>query len=448
MHFVIGFIDILRYNLYLKGECGHDQTDIFNHSGCHTYRNVCNDACIRADKVWAWYDGFYYKFSKNYTDTGYVSNLSNANFVSSTVMQGSRARSGVQDGGLLVSYEGIKTDSCSGSAVRTASTQYAEGTRYCITDSFGQKHWFTVTNSVSASSSELSIIVQGDTVENRSFVYNPMPTSASHTNDPWVSSALIEYDQPYPSSNTAEMIQNTYPHHCLALCMNVTCNNRPLGGSTYSIAFPLQQIKFDIVKYYNNKNVENPEETPAIRTIDLYPNQDAARCGSYHCPGKASSGATCNAAQYYCDVEPFVTYDTTDTDLVESATCPSCKKLSDGSTSSACKCEKGVCNFVVFNHDGKESRGDVGIPFCTAWDGSYEIGGEFGKTNGDFAYRATVKTDVPGDNIITETITFDSTIAYPGMNQIPMQVDVTNIHTVRSTPSVVGNITAVSAQPL
>lgn len=100
---------------------------------------------------------------------------------------------------------------------------------------------------------------------------------------------------------------------------------------------------------------------------------------------------------------------------------------------------------MVFNNDGVET-GEP-IPFCAAWDGSYEIAGEFGKSNGQFAFRATVATDVPGDNIITDKIEFNSTIAYPGMNQIPMQVDVTNIHTVRSTPSVVGNITAVSAQP-
>ncbi|MGN0016618.1 MAG: hypothetical protein ACI37O_04695, partial [Candidatus Avelusimicrobium sp.] len=100
---------------------------------------------------------------------------------------------------------------------------------------------------------------------------------------------------------------------------------------------------------------------------------------------------------------------------------------------------------MVFDDNGTESG--QSIPFCAAWDGSYEIAGEFGKSNGQFAFRATVATDVPGDNIITDKIEFNSTIAYPGMNQIPMQVDVTNIHTVRSTPSVVGNITAVSAQP-
>ncbi|MGN1058646.1 MAG: hypothetical protein ACI4Q7_04775, partial [Candidatus Avelusimicrobium sp.] len=91
----------------------------------------------------------------------------------------------------------------------------------------------------------------------RSFITTPAPTgNNTPTNDPWVSSALIEYDQPYPSATAST---NKYPNHCLALCMDVYCSNKPLGGSTYSISFPLQQIKFDIVKYYNNKNVENPE---------------------------------------------------------------------------------------------------------------------------------------------------------------------------------------------
>ena len=53
------------------------------------------------------------------------------------------------------------------------------------------------------------------------------------TNDPWDTSALIEYDQPYPSPKAA----NSYPNHCLALCFNVYCTNKPAGQSTYSIAF-------------------------------------------------------------------------------------------------------------------------------------------------------------------------------------------------------------------
>ena len=268
-----------------------------------------------------------------------------------------------------------------------------------------------------------------------SFTTLPNPPGNANKNDPWVSSALIEYDQPYPSP-TAE---NNYPNHCLALCMDVVCTNRPMAQSTYSIAFPLQQIKFDIVKYYNGKNIENPDETPAVRTIDLYPDTDSTKCGSYHCPGGPDEGLTCPAPKY---------------ELRDGQ----CLVIKNGSTTAMSNCELGaksgdnyancpndVCPFVIFNDDGTPS-GDP-ITFCAAWDGSYEIGGEFGKSNGDFAFRATVATDFPGDNIITDKIEFNSTIAYPGMNQIPIQVDVTNVHSVRSTPTVVGDITPIAAQP-
>ncbi|MBO7190497.1 MAG: hypothetical protein J6V32_00050, partial [Elusimicrobiaceae bacterium] len=290
---------------------------------------------------------------------------------------------------------------------------------------------------------------------NVSFVTSPAPTGNSNQTDPWVSSALIEYDQPYPSARHGS---NYYPNHCLALCMNVKCDNKPLGGSTYSISFPLQNIRFDIVKYYNNKNVENPEETPAIRTIDLYPNTESTRCGSYRCPGKATDGWTCNGAQYYC-----TGYNSSG---IAAGNCNgTCRYFSDGQPTTPghepcvmvdnycsnyqnqCSCSDGVCNFVAWNYDGTTSNGNAGIPFCAAWDGSYEINGEFGKTNGQFAFRAQVSTDSPGDGVMVDKIQFDSMIAYPGMNQIPIQVDVTNVHMVRSTPSVVGTITPVAAQP-
>jgi len=294
---------------------------------------------------------------------------------------------------------------------------------------------------------------------------NPTGNPNSQHEDPWVSSALIEYDQPYPSQTWS---QNKYPNHCLSLCMNVVCTNKPMSQSTYSISFPLQQIKFDIVKYYNNKNVENPEETPAVRTIDLYPdtNSSSAVCGSYHCIG-AGSGDPCPGAEYVCQngstpsstnrycvkwaalskltvsfnkaSQSQLTAAASAAGVGSAITAQACYQASSGSG------DAGKYNCVVSNGDGTESG--QAIPFCAAWDGSYEIAGEFGKSNGQFAFRATVATDVPGDNIITDKIEFNSTIAYPGMNQIPMQVDVTNVHTVRSTPSVVGSITAVSAQP-
>ena len=106
---------------------------------------------------------------------------------------------------------------------------------------------------------------------------------------------------------------------------------------------------------------------------------------------------------------------------------------------------KGATNCVIFDDNGREYGSPMS--FCAGWDGSYEISGEFGKTNGQYGFRATVQSDVPGDNITVDKINIDSTIPYPGENQIPIQVDVTNVHTVRSTPTVVGNITSVSAQP-
>lgn len=282
---------------------------------------------------------------------------------------------------------------------------------------------------------------------NRSFTTSANPTGNQNQTDPWVSSALIEYDQPYPSATPAN---NKYPNHCLALCMNVRCTNSPMSQSTYSIAFPLQQIKFDVVKYYNGKNIEDAEGTPSIRTINLYPDVESnrAKCGSYRCPGGPNDGYTCTAPQYELktvnNVYGCYKYGT---DIPATQECGYQNTIGKITYNNDLKnnCPNSSCDWVIFNDDGTPSNQD--IPFCAAWDGSYEIAGEFGKSNGDFGFRATVATDVPGDNIITDKITFSSTIAYPGMNQIPIQVDVTNVHAVRSTPTVVGNITAVAAQP-
>ncbi len=83
--------------------------------------------------------------------------------------------------------------------------------------------------------------------------------------------------------------------------------------------------------------------------------------------------------------------------------------------------------------------------YCAAWDGSYNLDGIFGKTNGQYGFRARVTT-----NRVSETagnISVEQTSAYPGQNQIPVQVDVVNIHTVKSSPTVVGKVTGVAAQP-
>lgn len=86
-----------------------------------------------------------------------------------------------------------------------------------------------------------------------------------------------------------------------------------------------------------------------------------------------------------------------------------------------------------------------GKPFCASWDASYNLDGEFGKTNGQFGFRATVKTNQT--TVTSGNINIEQTAAYPGQNQFPIQVDVTNIHSVRSSPTVVGQVTGVAAQP-
>lgn len=271
--------------------------------------------------------------------------------------------------------------------------------------------------------------------------------SAGTGGDPWKTSALIEYDKPFDSTaGVNKTVDSTatgtykYPNHCLSLCMDVYCVNPPNAGSTYSISFPIQDIKFDIVKYYEGKNIYNPDDTPAVRSIAIYPMTSGGEymCAGYTCAaavGNADAQITCSSAEWACD-------------SVNDTACKSMVKDSSATKSyaDACKAPTGdPANCIVATAAG--ARFGSPMTFCTAWDASYEIAGEFGKTNGNFAYRATIHTSYPGDNITVDKIEVDDTKAYPGMNQIPIQVDVTNVHTVRSTPTVVGSITSVAAQP-
>lgn len=109
-------------------------------------------------------------------------------------------------------------------------------------------------------------------------------------------------------------------------------------------------------------------------------------------------------------------------------------------------------NTVNFYNIGTCSRPGVSDPavikigtFCTAWAGSYNLNGVFGKSNGIFGFRAKIKT-----NQVSPTagnIVIEQTSAYPGQNQLPIKVDVVNVHSVRISTTVVGVITGVAAQP-
>ena len=390
------------------------------------------------------------------------------------------------------------------------------------------------------------------TLANKSAITN---VADMNTNDPWMTSALIEYDQPYPSLND----KNTYPNHCLSLCFDVYCTNKPNGATTYSITFPLQKARFEIAQYNNSKDIMNPDTSPAVRTIDMSildnyvlnadNNSDYATvtgtdlsdymCAGYACYGSASNFTdtqTCPNPEYECMLRSEVlaqglatgscanphkmtaktwtdkVFDwvfNTDSKVVVSANpqyC--CRPLNstdphfeyvkaeepstwldwaktrgyvpgglidnlpyDSSTTIekfidcgfATNCSKGEfgtddpCEQVGYAANGRETtcivRASTGkgyndpIRFCTGWDGSREIQGEFGKINGQFGFRANVQTKYNGDGIAVQNIEVDDTFVYPSKNQYPIQVDVTNVHTVRTTPTVMGAITSVEATP-
>lgn len=92
--------------------------------------------------------------------------------------------------------------------------------------------------------------------------------------------------------------------------------------------------------------------------------------------------------------------------------------------------------------------------YCVLWDGSQPLQGGTGKINGTYGFRVTVQTNEQGQSgniVITQTRAYPSGFTYDSLSnavsQQPITVDVTNVHVVRSTPTVVGQITGVSAEP-
>ncbi|MDX6769629.1 MAG: hypothetical protein SF051_08865 [Elusimicrobiota bacterium] len=92
--------------------------------------------------------------------------------------------------------------------------------------------------------------------------------------------------------------------------------------------------------------------------------------------------------------------------------------------------------------------------YCVLWDGAINIQGELGKSNGQYGFRVTVKTNQQGQSgniVITQTRAYPSGATRDSLGNVvsqkPITVDVTNVHVVRSSPTIVGAITGVAAQP-
>lgn len=251
---------------------------------------------------------------------------------------------------------------------------------------------------------------------NRSFISSTLLNGNNVSSmDPWVNSALIEYDVSTPGSFMP------YPGACLTFCAEVTCANpvRKVNGPDNtgvfleaSGDFPIQSILFEIFKYQKNSNPYNPDSTPSINTIALYPQDNNI------CRGVSTTGgsATDPASRVSC--------------------CDSWPLTGSGCDSNATFKSKSDC-----------FSGVTRLSFCAPWDGMYEIEGEHGKSNGQFGYRTTIASEWPGDGVSTPNISIKHTIVYPGEAQIPIQVDVTDVHSVRSTTTLVGAKVAVAAQP-
>lgn len=84
--------------------------------------------------------------------------------------------------------------------------------------------------------------------------------------------------------------------------------------------------------------------------------------------------------------------------------------------------------------------GDVGqgcpMNFCIRWDGTWNVDDKgFGKVNGVYTFEAKL-TSASVDNSL------ESILIYPGESQVPVKLDVMDIHSVASTPTVVGSAAA------
>ncbi|MDR1123265.1 MAG: hypothetical protein LBL61_01360, partial [Elusimicrobiota bacterium] len=252
---------------------------------------------------------------------------------------------------------------------------------------------------------------------NRSFYSTSVATdvspSSNMSTDPWLNAALMEYDQPTANYGTITSASYLYPNHCLTLCAEVSCSNpvrsvKMENGAAPMFArsgeFPIQTVLFEVFKYQKNVNPYSPDSTPPIRTIALYPAQEDIK------------KAMCRG------VGAFVNYNKAGNAEGSESCCKKCFNT-DGSRTDWCGAggqsdsanteEWKQCGQTEkdFDPDGVSSTGpnaytncvagETKLRFCAPWDGSYEIDGEFGKSNGQFGYRTTISTKWPGDGVST-----------------------------------------------
>jgi flagellar hook assembly protein FlgD len=183
------------------------------------------------------------------------------------------------------------------------------------------------------------------------------------------------------------------------------CTQVGLGQVTGSIS--VDEVEFELIRFIDGSNPLDPSSTPPLKTFFI----DNA--------GTTSQGLAGSCLSTNMD----------DTTLNPAGPDPGTEDCYLPSTANA---------------------------YCVLWDGSQNIQGGVGKIDGQYGFRVTVETNQVGQS---GNITITQIRAYPsGATEdgspapqfAPSQditVNVNDVHVIQSTPTIVGKITGVSAEP-
>ena len=197
------------------------------------------------------------------------------------------------------------------------------------------------------------------------------------------------------------------------VCASIGYNNSDSGPQSTPVG--IDQLEFEIFKYQNGSNPLDPTSTPPVRTYFI------------NAPGTIPGGG-CNSNEI-------------------------------GSVSFSTGTGNGSGETTTYSPNAA-CTGPLG-PYCVIWDGSINIQGGLGRSDGQYGVRATVTTNqvgtqgniqVSAQSAYPQGSTYDANSAVPGdkdnvVSQQPIVVDANDVHAVQSTPTIVGKITGVAAEP-
>ncbi|MDE2491240.1 MAG: hypothetical protein KGM24_10360 [Elusimicrobia bacterium] len=221
------------------------------------------------------------------------------------------------------------------------------------------------------------------------------PNQGVISNDPEIQFSTAAIDRCNITNGSAAALTNSNPqtpgtvglnvcNDSVFLCAQVIITDSGLTSATSPESIQVDKLEFEVFRYVDGANPLDPSSTPPLRT-------------------------------FFIDNPGYVTL-----------------------TTSA---ETG---YVPNNTEA----------YCVIWDAAQPIQGQYGKIDGQYGFRATVETNQVGTS---GNITLTSVRAYPSgatldaqgnsVSQQPITVNVTDVHVINSTPTLVGSITPVAAEP-